>query len=237
MKKNFLIFLAVIAVALSGIAGCGDTGNSNPGKQRVEAVKVTFASQDSGPITAGSSAQLTATAVLSDGTTIDVTSKATWTSSDPSVATVSAAGLITAVGPGTTTITCTYGGVTNTLVVTIAAPVKLQSISISPAGSSAAIGTTKQFVAQGTYADGSVRNITSTVAWTSSVPSVATIIPTGVATAVSAGTTSIGASLNGVTASAHFHRLFRHCRIDLRHAVEPITRRRFDNSISRCRHV
>ena len=57
---------------------------------------------------AAETSQLTATATLADGATLDVTSSATWVSSNSEVATVSADGLVTAVGAGTATISASY---------------------------------------------------------------------------------------------------------------------------------
>ncbi len=68
---------------------------------------------------AGASLQLTATGTYSDATTHDLTSSATWTSSDPGKATVSAAGLATAVAAGTTIISATLGTVSNTTTLTV----------------------------------------------------------------------------------------------------------------------
>ena len=51
--------------------------------------------------------QMIATGLFSD-TARDLTSMATWQSSNPQVATVSTAGLLTVVGDGETTITATY---------------------------------------------------------------------------------------------------------------------------------
>jgi uncharacterized protein YjdB len=53
----------------------------------------------------------TLTVNYSDGTTEDVTAKATWTSSKASVASVTSAGLITGVGTGSATVSATYQGV------------------------------------------------------------------------------------------------------------------------------
>ena len=58
---------------------------------------------------AGQTVQLTASAIAS-GAAQDVTTIATWTTSDPTVATVTSAGLVTAVGPGTVSIAVTYQG-------------------------------------------------------------------------------------------------------------------------------
>jgi hypothetical protein len=56
---------------------------------------------------AGGTVQLTLTGGYSDGTSQNLTNVATWSSTTPTVATVSSGGLVTAVGPGYTTI---YGG-------------------------------------------------------------------------------------------------------------------------------
>lgn len=57
--------------------------------------------------------QLKAEAAWSDGTTEDVTSKATWTSKDTGKATVSATGLVTWVAQGTARINAAYQGKTS----------------------------------------------------------------------------------------------------------------------------
>lgn len=66
--------------------------------------------------------QLVVTATLADSTTSVVTPAASgtvYTSSDPTKATVSAAGLVTAVAVGTTTITATNKGISDTQLVTV----------------------------------------------------------------------------------------------------------------------
>jgi carboxypeptidase family protein/Big-like domain-containing protein len=59
----------------------------------------------------GSTAQFTATATLSNSTTQSVTSQATWQSSSQDVVSVSASGLVMAVGAGEADITATYQSV------------------------------------------------------------------------------------------------------------------------------
>ena len=70
-------------------------------------------------LTPGATLQFAATGTYSDGSTKDLTQSATWASSSPSVATVSAAGLATAVGPGTTTVSATSGGVAGSTTLTV----------------------------------------------------------------------------------------------------------------------
>jgi len=80
-----------------------------------------------------------------------------------------------------------------------AAVATLTSIAVTPASSTNLVGATQQFTATGTYSDGSKQNLTSQAAWTSSNTAVATINASGLATAVSAGSTAISAALAGVT--------------------------------------
>lgn len=80
-------------------------------------------------------------------------------------------------------------------------PPILASISVSPASPSIAVGVTQQFTATATDSSGNaMTGVTFT--WGSSATSVATISSSGLATAVSAGTTQITASASGVTSSA-----------------------------------
>src|SRR5271157_1624270 len=62
-------------------------------------------------IAAGTQQQFTATGTYSGGRKKDLTSSATWTSSAPSVATVSSGGLATGVAAGSTTIKATSGSI------------------------------------------------------------------------------------------------------------------------------
>jgi hypothetical protein len=70
----------------------------------------------------GATTQLAATGTYSDATTQDLTSSATWSSSNSAIATVSTAGLLTFVAAGTATITATSGSVSGTDSVTVQAP-------------------------------------------------------------------------------------------------------------------
>jgi hypothetical protein len=87
-------------------------------------------------------------------------------------------------------------------------PTGLDSIQVSPASQVLTVGQTAQFTATGTFGNAnhpSTQNITGTVTWSSSTPSVATVNSSGVATAVSTGTTTITASataFNGPVSSS-----------------------------------
>src|SRR4029453_10784656 len=87
--------------------------------------------------------QYTATAIYSDGTNRDITSQATWTSSDTAVALVSDAlatkGLVVAAAKGKASIKAQYGGVAGSTDVTVSAAA-LTSIKISPNPGAMAVG-------------------------------------------------------------------------------------------------
>jgi hypothetical protein len=144
--------------------------------------------------------QYTATAIYSDGSTQDLVSGVTWTSSALAVASISGSGLATTVGAGTTTITAQVGSVSDTAVLTVVAA-HLISISVTPAPVSIAVGTDQQFSAVGSFDDGSTQLLTA-VTWSSSSSSVATINSAGLATGVGPGTATITATSGSVNGTA-----------------------------------
>ncbi len=151
----------------------------------------------------GRTLQLTATGVFTDNTVQDLTDQVAWSSLNPAVAAIDAkTGLATSAVQGSTTITATLSGKTGSTVLTVTSAV-LDSIDVTPAIPSIALGTSQQFVATGTYSDNSTEDLTSAVSWGSSNEGIATVSNAtgsyGLATSVSAGLTTITATLGGVT--------------------------------------
>ena len=72
-------------------------------------------------------------------------------------------------------------------------------MAVTPSNPALLVGASQQFTAIGTYSDGSTQNLTSQATWTSSSTAVAAINTGGLATAASAGATTISAALTGVT--------------------------------------
>jgi len=76
----------------------------------------------------------------------------------------------------------------------------LSAITVTAStNTSLAIGATRQLTATGTYSDSTTKDLTSVVTWSSSSDSVATISPSGMASAVAAGTTTISATSGTIT--------------------------------------
>jgi 6-phosphogluconolactonase (cycloisomerase 2 family) len=151
-------------------------------------------------VSVSSTQQFAATGVYSDGSKQTITSSVTWTSSATTIATISSGGLATGVAAGTTTITAASGSVSGTTTLTVTGAA-LVSIDVTPALPHLVQGTTQQFTAMGVYSDNSMQNLTAKVTWASATTSVATISAAGLATAVAAGTSSITATLSGITGS------------------------------------
>lgn len=152
--------------------------------------------------------RFTATGTFSDASTHDLTEVVNWTTSDPSVASVSnAAGLegqVVTHAAGTATITATRGTVSANSNVTVSGAT-LTSIAVTPATPTLPVGLTQAFTATATYSDASTQDVTELVTWTSSAAAVATISnlggSRGVAFGDGAGSSTITASLNGISGS------------------------------------
>jgi uncharacterized protein YjdB len=151
----------------------------------------------------GATQALTVTGQFSDGTNSALTTGVTFATSQASVASVSTAGVVTAVSGGSATITATSGGrnATSTITVTPAAPT-LSSIALTPATISLQVGATQALTVTGTFSDATTSTLTSGVTFASSASGVATVSAAGLITAVSAGTTTITATHTASTRTA-----------------------------------
>src|SRR5688500_17415196 len=153
------LFLLVAAAS----AACGGSPASpSPAASTVSTVTVRSASDG---LQTGETIQLTASAVRGDGTRLDVTTLAAWSTSDTTRATISATGLLTGVGPGSVTARATYQGATGStplevraarrqlrVTVTETAPTESKTIGGATLEIVGGTGAGRQFVAA---ADGS----------------------------------------------------------------------------------
>jgi hypothetical protein len=206
MMKGDTIMQRRMCAAITGLilsmmlTGCGGGGGDEPPPvpPKLKTITVTPSGTSIAPST---SVQFTARGTYSNHATAVLTSLATWTSSDPGIATVSSTGLVTAISSttGSAIITAVYTGVTGSTVLTTSDVV---SLSLSPAAPKSLAPTmTQQFQALGTLANSVVQDLTSFAAWLSSAP-FATVNASGLATAVTApGATTISATFSAVTDS------------------------------------
>ncbi|HYL85728.1 MAG TPA: Ig-like domain-containing protein [Candidatus Angelobacter sp.] len=106
---------AAIVTAMMSISGCSNSaGTGSP--PSLTSIDVTPMNPT---IVNGNQQQFKATGHYSDGTTQDLTASVTWSSSDQNVATISAGGLATTVGTGTSTIKAVSGSLPGSTLLTV----------------------------------------------------------------------------------------------------------------------
>lgn len=149
----------------------------------------------------GLSVQYKATAGYSDNTTVDVTETADWHTSNPENDTI-VQGKATGLAKGSAQISASVGEVMSNSAELKVINTVLQSISILPTISDVKRGNTANFIALGTYGDGSSVNITDAVSWHSSDTRLGTVVD-GIMTAIEVGEVDITVSFEGVTSEAN----------------------------------
>ena len=195
----FYLILALIAVLSIGMTSCSKTSSNTS----LSSISVIPTSPDN--LKEGYTQQFAATGTYSIGLTDDITNKVTWSSSNPTVATISSSGLATAVAAGTTSITATMSGVTgqpvSLTVITLSSIAVTSDTIMATPGSPLELGLNSSdvFKAVGTYSDGSTADISYHVTWASSNTNIAEISSLGVVTGKAAGIANITASLSNIT--------------------------------------
>lgn len=154
-------------------------------------------------IAKGQTQQFTAVGTYSDNHKADLTATATWTSATTTVATINSTGLATSLIVGTSVITATSGTVSGNTTLTVTGAT-LTTLKVTPVNPSISVGNSKQFIATGTFSDLTTQILTTSVTWTSSTLSVATMNPngqltSGLATGVAVGTSFITATKGVIT--------------------------------------
>ena len=162
-----------------------------------------FGSSVPSPLTLalGESFPLQVNAVYNDGTNVDVTSGAAYSSSDTAVAVVDGSGRVTAAGIGSATITVQYGGMSADLqVVSTPAQTGLAFGASVPSPLTLAHGKTFPLQVDAAYSDETIVDVTSEAAYSSSDTTVATVDGNGHVTAAGVGSATITARYGGMSA-------------------------------------
>ncbi|KAB0669023.1 hypothetical protein F6V30_14395 [Oryzomonas sagensis] len=232
MNKGFAQVLVgfLMMIGMAALAGCGSdaakTSASTTAQKQTPTLTAITITPATNNLAVGATQQLTAIGTYSDGTTADISRDANWVSSDPTIALpaqstvgfpphAGTTGEISGVATGTATITVTSGAITSSPFVMHVGTLTAISITPSP---TASIGqnTTQQFAAVGTFADGSMGDITNSVVWSSSDQSIAaanTVISgfpahqvatgaTGQVTGTGLGTATITAAVGAITSNS-----------------------------------
>jgi uncharacterized protein YjdB len=185
--------LAVVLVTL-GLGAC--TPEATTESIPVATIALT---PETANVSAGATVSLSAT--LKDEAGQVVTGQPiTWSSNNTAVATVSRAGVVTTVSPGTARIAASAFGKSATATITVTAR-PVAAVVLSPASVSMQVGTTSSLQARPVDSDGATLSGRS-VAWSSSNTAVATVSQTGTITALTPGATTITATSEGRSAQS-----------------------------------
>ena len=199
-----------IFLTLAILPSCGSSSSSQtqPPPPSLSSITVTPSRPSIAP---GATQRFLATGNYTDGSTKNLTSSATWSSSSNATATIETSGqqnpgLATGLATGSTTITAAVNGVSGTASLSVS-NAALTSIFVSPATSTITVGGSAQFSAYGNFSDGSTQNITATATWSSSNNAVATVESTGQASpgqasGLEAGSATVTATSQGASQSA-----------------------------------
>ncbi len=116
----------------------------------------------------GARAGVTARATFTDGSDVDVSADATWSSDAEEVARVEG-GAVRGLELGSARLEASYQGQRAGLDVTVT-PAELVGLALSPPQATAPLGAFASLTALGTYSDGSVGDVTDQVTWLSLSP-------------------------------------------------------------------
>ena len=156
-----------------------------------------------GQITIFSGQELQLSALVTDDRGQVLTGRPiSFASSNPQVATVSAAGLVTGVTPGIVTITATSETATGTATITVAQE-PVASLTVSPSTATMSVGQPLQLTAVARNASGQPLSLSGrSVTWSTSTPAITSVNAGGLVTALAAGTGVVLVTVDGRQASA-----------------------------------
>jgi Pectate lyase superfamily protein/Ricin-type beta-trefoil lectin domain-like/Bacterial Ig-like domain (group 2) len=196
----------VVSIAAGGELSCVATGSGQISGTSAGITATITASCLSGQIVisgtqtstiVGTTVQLKASANYADGSTRDITSTATWSSSAPLVASLGSSGVQTCLSNGSSQISASSAGDTSAT-----APIAcvVPNLAISPAAISTAIGRPISVTATITGNNGSTTNVNSSVKWASGSSILASIGSSNFV-CVAPGSTTLSASDGSINAS------------------------------------
>ena len=189
-----IMLLAAVLVA------CSDSASTAPGTGGTPAPTVSRVgvAPAGGTLLVGRTLQLQGYAIAANGDTLR-NRGVTWRSNDPAIATVTADGLVTAIGAGSTAIAAAAGGVEGAVSITVSQRA-VASVEIDLLNLDLEEGLTRQVTAVVRDADGG-RITGRVVEWRAADPTVASVNAQGAVTALRWGATTVTATVEGKSAT------------------------------------
>lgn len=198
MKNHAIVrstLVACVFISLAWLAGCGSGSAVQNNSPKLSQIQISPANKS---IAKGTSLQLKASGIFSDGTHQNVTSSVTWHVSPSAVATISSEGTLTGVGKGEAQVSATYQEVTGDASITVGPPA-IVSIAVSASNPSLPMGDSEPLTATGKFSDGSTQDVTQSATWQSTPSTIATISGSGTLTGVGKGIAQATATYQGAS--------------------------------------
>jgi trimeric autotransporter adhesin len=180
-----------------GMTACGD--DEDTATAPVVSTNTVVVTPRVSSLRVGQTQQLAVTLLNQAGATVSA-GAVTWTSVEPTIATVSATGLVTMLTTGSTAIQATIGGVTG--IASLQGVAGVASISIAGLTRAVAVGEQVPLSFRTLDAAGNAL-VARAVTWSSSAPTVATVNADGVIAGVAPGAAVVTATSEGRTATVN----------------------------------
>lgn len=202
-KTALGVLASTLLAVLSACVGGSSGGNVvNPPPATLTSISI---SPPDPSIVVGATKQFKAMAGYSDGSKVDVSTSATWVSSNPNVATIQPNGLAKGIKPGSANVQATFEKITGLTILEITTTAAQDGLSLGQVNPSIAPGATLQLIAVAHYTDDSTQTVTTSATWSSNSPTATVETNTGanpgLVTGVSTGSAVITASAGGFPAS------------------------------------
>lgn len=153
----------------------------------------------------GTQGALEAFALMSDGSEVDVTAEALWSSDAPDVASagndVGREGVITTVSEGGAIVSATHGDWEAASAVTVSAP-ELLLLTVDPPSGVLAVGESQAYTVEGVWSDGTREDLTGSADWSVSPLGLAQVTPSGTVSALYPGPVTVTATVGALGGSA-----------------------------------
>lgn len=211
MKRLFILGLVLLFAAGCHSGGSSKNDGADNQTQDTPTLNLIEVNPESLALPPGESSALYAWGNYSDGTRVEITDEVAWEVVDPQLGEIihePGSCRINALQSGHTEIHAILNGITGVIDLTISETVPpppiLTGIVVEPQSGELPVGFTKDFRALGHYSDGSSRDITTMVLWTSSNENVVSVVPdiAGRLSGLEVGSAEITAGLGGVSGSA-----------------------------------
>lgn len=202
MRMRALVFLQILIVLVGLGAACNsDLSPVDSGFDNEDVIGILI-SPEKVILPLGESIQLTATGLLENRTSRDLTPYVTWMTADASVASVSNSldqeGQVKGMAVGGTRVRAKLDDVTSVDVVVEVTEAELIGLAIEPKSITVQEGQTVQLKAMAAFSDGQRSDASSQVRWRTKDGSIAQLSSGGKLSGIAAGTTEIHVEWNGI---------------------------------------